>query len=153
MADVSWSTFPIGDHPSEWIRPGDDVSQSDLDVSDEEYAELQALGAIRDVPYPIPRDDAGNYQYQGSPREYALAQLAKLSQEEYDARVVNVGVVPQLQARAQAAMDETGYDETAPPSDEVMAEQAAAEEAQGTRQTGTPKEPVTNKAGSSAAKK
>jgi|SRR5215472_14596219 len=154
MADVSWSTFPVGDHPSEYIHPGDDISQSDLDVSDEEYAELKALGAIREVPYPIPRDDAGNYEYLGSPREYALAQLAQLSDEQYSESVVNLGVIPQLQARAQAAMDETGYDETAPPSEEAQAEAAATEAAQGTRNT----EPaggakVTNKAGSSAKDK
>src|SRR5215471_92841 len=145
MADVSWTTFPTAEHPSEWIRPGDDVSQSDLDVSDEEYAELKALGAIRDVPYPIPQDpDTGEFVFFGSPREYALAQLAQMSQEEYDASVVNLGVVSKLQDRARKAMDETGYDETAPPS----------EAAQGTRNV----EPaggakVTNKASSSAKDK
>src|SRR5215831_21022346 len=100
MADVSWSTFPVGGHPSEWIRPGDDVSASDLDITDDEYEELKALGAIRDVPYPIPKNDSGEFVYLGSPREYALAQLEKLSDEQFDASVVDFSVISQLQDQA-----------------------------------------------------
>jgi hypothetical protein len=154
MADVAWSTFPIGDHPSEHIHPGDDISQDDLGVDDAEYAELKALGAIREVPYPIPRNEDGSYQFLGSPREYALAQLAQMSAEEFDASVVNLSVIPQLQAQAQAAMDETGYDETAPPDEEAQAEAAKTEAAQGTRNVEPPGgAKVTNKASSSAKDK
>ena len=115
---------------------------------------MKALGAIREIPYPIPRDDAGNLTYQGSPREYALAQIEAMSQEDFASAVVDTGVVPQLQQRAQAAMDETGYDETAPPSEEAQAEAAATEAGQGTRNlepAGGAK--VTNKASSSAKDK
>lgn len=35
-----------------WIEPGDEVSQSDLDVSDDEWQELQDLGAVREEEYP-----------------------------------------------------------------------------------------------------
>jgi hypothetical protein len=109
----SWSTFPTEEHPREWIRPGDSVSASDFD-SEEEYDELVAVGAIRDAEYPIPKDDDGNFVFDGSPREYALAQLAAMSEnaDELVASVVmNTKVAPAQEEAAAAAL------EAAPPDD------------------------------------
>lgn len=49
-----------------WIMPGDEVSQSDLDVSDEEWEGLIASGAVREDEYPS--TDPGQ-----SPAEYYKA--------------------------------------------------------------------------------
>jgi hypothetical protein len=49
-----------------WIEPGDEISQSDLDISDEEWQELQDLGAVRETAYP----DVESGQ---SPSEFYLA--------------------------------------------------------------------------------
>lgn len=114
---TSWSTFPTEEHPREWIRPGDEVSASDFD-NKEEYDELVAIGAIRDAPYPIPQDDDGNYVFQGSPREYAMAQLAAMQEGAMDlmsAAVQNTLQPPQLQEQAAAAMDATEGDKDAEP--------------------------------------
>ena len=109
----SWSTFPTAEHPREWIRPGDDVSASDFDDK-EDYDDAVAVGAIRDTEYPIPKDDDGNFVFEGSPREYALAQLAAMSEgaDELVAQVVMATkTTPDQQADAAKAMEE------APPDD------------------------------------
>lgn len=37
---------------TEWIEPGDEISQSDLDVNDDEWKYLQDSGAVRKEEYP-----------------------------------------------------------------------------------------------------
>lgn len=121
----SWSTFPTAEHPREWVRPGDEVSASDFD-SKEEYDELVAIGAIRDAEYPIPQDDDGNLVFEGSPREYALAQLAAMNEnaDELVASVVmNTKVTPAQEEAAAAAMEE------APPDDGSGGKSATAQKA------------------------
>jgi hypothetical protein len=124
----SWSTFPRSDvHPSEHIKVGQKVTASDFD-SKEQFEELVNIGAIRAIPYPVPADSG----FEGSPREYALAQVAEMEEAQYDASNINTWQVPQLQERAKAAMEETGHDET-DADEEKAAEQDEAESKQGTR--------------------
>jgi hypothetical protein len=65
----AWSRFATD--INEWgqvgkyIEPGDEVSQDDLGVSDDEWQELQDVGAVREEAYPDV--DAGE-----SPAQYYL---------------------------------------------------------------------------------
>jgi hypothetical protein len=147
----AWTNFPRTDvHPSKQIKVGDEVSPSDFATEEtdtqlasdgkEEFNELVKVGAIRKQPYPIERDDDGNFVFEGSPREHALMRAAEMEQGVYT-DVDNTWRVPQLQARAESAMDaaEGDYD----PGDvaglggneEAAAEQDAAEQEQGTRRS------------------
>lgn len=129
----SWTTFPLADHPKDFIRPGDVVSRGDFDdLDDNQFNDLCAIGAIRDIPYPIPQRDDGTFVHDGSPREYALAQIAEMNDQQYEASVVNTWNDPNLQRRAREAMDEAGYDETDADEDTAN-EQEFAESRQATR--------------------
>jgi hypothetical protein len=46
--EIDETTGAVG----KWINPGDEVSQADLGVSDEEWQELQDSGAVSETPYP-----------------------------------------------------------------------------------------------------
>ena len=47
--DIDQETGRVG----KWIEPGDEISQSDLEgISDEDWQELQDLGAVREEEYP-----------------------------------------------------------------------------------------------------
>jgi hypothetical protein len=65
----AWSNFPTERNEfgqtTKTIKPGDKVTQQDLDVSDDEWNELIELGAVREEEYPD--TDPGQ-----SPAEYAL---------------------------------------------------------------------------------
>lgn len=69
----AWSTFKKG--VNEWgrvegyINPGDEVTQSELGVDDEEWQELLDVGAIRDEEYPDAPEGV-------SPAEYLAANPA-----------------------------------------------------------------------------
>jgi hypothetical protein len=77
----AWSNFtPDRD---EWgkaettIVPGDEVSQSDLGVSDEEWETLVTEGAVREQPYPKAITEG---VYNGSPADYYKDLLTKVSE-------------------------------------------------------------------------
>jgi hypothetical protein len=54
------------------LKPGDDVSQEDLGLTDEEWQSLQDDKAVSEDDYPIPAEA----NFQGSPREWDLAEAA-----------------------------------------------------------------------------
>lgn len=131
----SWTTFPIGDSPKDWIRPGDEVSKSDFeDMDDDEFESLEYIGAIRDTPYPIPKDEkTGKLIFTGSPHEFALAQLAKLTPDQLIESIPNTFSVPSLQAQAKKALEESGFDPGPMQDEEAVEEATAKEENQPTR--------------------
>lgn len=70
----AWSRFPV--ESDEWgkitrfIEPGDKISQSDLSVSDDDWAEIVAAGAVRDEPYPdIPNNMSPAEYWRAHPDE------------------------------------------------------------------------------------
>jgi len=137
----SWTTFPRSDiHPRDQINVGDPVKRSDFDeLSDDEFEELLSIGAIRDQEYPIPKDDNGNFVYEGSPREYILAQAAAMEEGgpfAYSDRQAS-WKVPQMQERASKALEESDFDPGdiagAGENEEAAAEQDKAERSQGSR--------------------
>lgn len=66
----AWSNFPVERNEygqtTKSIKAGEKISQSDLNVSDEEWEGLIEAGAVREEEYP----DAGPTE---SPAEYAAA--------------------------------------------------------------------------------
>jgi|SRR6516162_8939221 len=79
---VAWSNFQAGwDEEkrvfTKKIKPGDTISQSDLDVEDDEWEELQAVGAVRDQEYPKAVADGS---YTDSPNRYFLDQLQRAAE-------------------------------------------------------------------------
>jgi hypothetical protein len=78
MAYYAWTTFRL--EVNEWgmvestITPGEEVTQSQLDVDDEEWEEMIASGAIREEEYPDVSPDT-------SPAEYARAQAGLMMEE------------------------------------------------------------------------
>jgi hypothetical protein len=79
---VAWSNFQ-----ADWdderrmftkrIKPGDEVSQSDLDIEDEEWDNLVAEGAVREQPYPKALIEGS---YTDSPNKYYIDQLQKAAE-------------------------------------------------------------------------
>lgn len=120
-------------HPRDRIKVGQVVSASDF-ADEDEFNELVGIGAIRSTPYPIPANDDGTLVYDGSPREYALAQIAEMDTEQYLASVQNTWTDPQLDKRARKAMEESGYDPGSEPNEEEVAAQDKAEKGQESRQ-------------------
>lgn len=54
----------------EWIEPGDEISQSDLGVNDEEWQSLIDSGAVREEEYPdIDRQTTPADYYKANPDE------------------------------------------------------------------------------------
>lgn len=139
----AWTMFPRSDqHPSEHIKVGDEVSRDSFgDIDDADFEELLRIGAIRKQPYPIPQRDDGSFEYEGSPREFALQQAADMAEGVY-ADVDNTWRVPQLQERAEEALEaaedyDPGSSATVLEGDnkdtDAAREADAAEKEQGTR--------------------
>lgn len=130
------------------IKPGDEVSAGDLGIEDDEFEQLEAVGAVRDQEYPTPEG------YQGSPVDYAKEQLAALAEQgeggEFflnDGSMVNT---PQMDARAQLAMVKTGYDPEKGPEDQSMKntvdEDAEEKGAKVAKKSESPVQPAVNPA-------
>jgi hypothetical protein len=100
------------------IKPGDEVSAGDLGIEDDEFEQLQAVGAVRDAEYPTPEG------YQGSPVEYAKEQLAAMQLEgeggEFFPDNGSMTVTPQMQAQAEASIEKIGYDPEKGPEDQSL---------------------------------
>jgi len=47
----------------EWIEPGDEISQADIGVNDDEWQELQDNGAVREEAYPPVEVDQSPAEY------------------------------------------------------------------------------------------
>jgi hypothetical protein len=64
----AWNNFPVEvneyGQPTKTIKVGDAVSQSDLDVSDEDWEEYIATGAVREEEYPDVPADVSPAEYQ-----------------------------------------------------------------------------------------
>ncbi len=75
----AWSNFPVEHNefgqPTKTIKAGEKISQSDLGISDEDWEELIALGAVREEEYP----DVGTME---SPAEYQAAHPEEETQEQ-----------------------------------------------------------------------
>ena|SRR5258706_3060097 len=56
MTYYAWSNFKVEFNKegqvTKWIRPGDEISQSDLNCTDEDWKDLIRLGAVRKTEYP-----------------------------------------------------------------------------------------------------
>jgi hypothetical protein len=93
------------------IPPGDEVTAADLSITDEEFAELEFIGAVREQDYPVPEG------YDGSPVEYAKEQLFNMAQE-------GEGFFPPLEVAQlpayQEAMDKIGYDPEKGPEEQSL---------------------------------
>jgi|SRR5215469_2863195 len=59
------------------IKPGDEVSQGDLGVEDDEWESILASGAVRDQEYP---KAVAEGEYLDSPNKYFIDQMAKASE-------------------------------------------------------------------------
>jgi hypothetical protein len=102
MADkmVAWSTFRTEvnefGQPTKTIDPGEEVSQSDLGISDEEWQGLIDSGAVRAEEYPedLPDDM--------SPAEHFRQQEAEVAAGTADDATVNV-----VEMRMETLKDET----------------------------------------------
>ncbi len=84
----AWSNFTTYDKgkKSGTVAPGDKVTAASLGVTDEDFAEFVAGGSVRERPYPKLPDG-----FQGSPREYRLAQLEKArADEDYDLEIAQL---------------------------------------------------------------
>jgi len=82
MADIAWSNFQAGwDEEkrafTKRIKPGDTVSASDLDISDEEFEELKKIGSVREQEYP---ESVADGSYPDSPNRYFMDQLQKAAE-------------------------------------------------------------------------
>lgn len=129
----AWTRIQTGDvdqqRTTDHIQPGDEVSASDVGGEDE-LDELVACGAVRETPYPIPQDKA----FEGSPREYALAQVEKMSQDQFMSAVQGTRQVGPLAERARQAMEESEFDPGDLPDEDQVSEADKAERGQETRQ-------------------
>jgi len=76
-----------------WIEPGDEVSQSDLGVSDDEWQELQDSGAVSETEYPPVADGQ-------SPAEY----YQENPEEAPEVTVDETTPVPEAMGKADAGM-------------------------------------------------
>jgi hypothetical protein len=101
MADTyyAWSIFDIVDSEKpeakpKRINPGDAVTADLLDVTDEDWNEIVASGAVRTQQWPVP-PEAGAV----SPIEYLRSQAANREQQGLDA------IVEELSAANQSVTD------------------------------------------------
>jgi hypothetical protein len=92
------------------IPPGDAVTAADLSITDEEFAELEFIGAVREQDYPVPEG------YDGSPVEYAKEQLFNMAQEGEGFFPPEVTPPPMY----QEAMDKIGYDPEKGPEEQSL---------------------------------
>jgi len=114
MADMyAWSNFQAGydDEKRQFtkkIKPGDEVSQADLDVDDEEWEALIASGAVREQEYPRAVAEG---EYLDSPNKYFADQMAKAAEGQLTGDEVkelkSAGMMPQ-EAEEPAAPKGTG---------------------------------------------
>lgn len=70
----AWSRFAKDidewGHVGSYIEPGDEISQGDIGVSDEEWQELQDVGAVSETPYPpVASGQSPAEYYQQNPDE------------------------------------------------------------------------------------
>jgi len=137
----AWSTFRT--EVNEWgqvvkqINPGDEVSQSDLDVSDEEWQALHDAGAVSEDPYPdIPTDvSPGEYFRQLAARKLLgedLEDEEAEALEKYEAWQASKG--EPTSAPVTGNETEGGEGAAAPKTDEQR--EAAAKTATTPTQTG-----------------
>jgi hypothetical protein len=137
MADkmYAWSTIvKAGEHPSNNIKAGSEVSASDFD-DEAEFDELASIGAIRPDPYPIP----GDVVFEGSPREYLLQKAAEMGNADYDLYSPPQMRDPATQGLADSAMDEAGIEPDVPAPADVDTKEA--------QESSKPKSADTAKAG------
>lgn len=97
----AWSNFQADWNKEEnkWnfrAKPGDEVSQSDLGVEDDEWEALIASGAVREQEYP---EAVATGEYSDSPNKYYIEQMAKaqegmLSGDEVK-ELQSAGVMPE----------------------------------------------------------
>lgn len=94
----AWSKFKADVNEwgqvNKWIMPGDEVSQSDLGISDEEWKGLVESGAVRDDPYPdIAADVAPAEHYADHPEDAPGATIDETTSSEQEiAQTEVVGV-------------------------------------------------------------
>lgn len=78
MTHYAWSNFPVERNEfgqtTKTIKAGDEVSQSDLNVSDEDWEELLEVGAVREEKYP-------DVEPGQSPAEYMAAHPEELEED------------------------------------------------------------------------
>lgn len=110
----AWSNFDV--ERNEWgqttnvIHVGDEVTQNQLNISDSEWEDLVATGAVREEPYPDVPDDV-------SPAEYLRQRAASV-----DATEDEVAAYADILSRSGQA--DTGA--TNPTEEEVAASEAEA---------------------------
>ena len=78
----AWSNFQAGwdDEKrvfTKRIKPGEEVSASDLGIEDDEFDELVKMGAVREQPYP---EAVADGSYPDSPQKYFIEQLQKAAE-------------------------------------------------------------------------
>jgi hypothetical protein len=92
----AWSTFRAEVNEwgtvTKWIHTGEEISQSDIGVSDEEWKELQDLGVVRDEPYPNASNDQSPQEFwNDNPDERPEASVDVNSSSEDVMRAVALG--------------------------------------------------------------
>jgi hypothetical protein len=100
MADYAWSNFQADWSEEERrftkrIKPGDTISQADLDVDDDEWETLKAIGSVRQQPYPAAVADGS---YTDSPQRYYMDLLQKAGE----------GTMTDEESKTLAAMSDPG---------------------------------------------
>jgi len=114
MADhYAWSNFQA-DYDEEKrqftkkIKPGDEVSQADLGVDDDEWESLVESGAVREQEYP---EAIASGEYPDSPNKYFTEQMQKAAEGALSGDEVkelkSAGMLPQ-EAEEPAAPKATG---------------------------------------------
>jgi hypothetical protein len=78
----AWSNFVAGLDPKTnqyafRAKPGDEISQDDLECSDEEWDAIVAMGSAREQEYPKAVADGS---YPDSPNKYFTDQMAKAAE-------------------------------------------------------------------------
>ena len=123
------------------FKPGDEVSAGDLGLDDDEFNELVAVGAVRDVEYPVPPGS------DVSPVEQKRAELRAAASEDFMSVLPFGNVapitepppgstaagIPQFIESSAEAVELTGFDPDTPPEEakepEKSEQDKAAEEA------------------------
>lgn len=103
----------------EWIEPGDEITQSDLDLSDDEWQELQDLGAVREEPFP--ELAAGQ-----SPAEYYRENPDEAPEIDVDAETTQPEAMEKIDSGLAAGM-KLPVEEGAPDDVATQAEQQTEE--------------------------
>ena len=96
----AWSKFNTEvnefGQPTETVMPGEEISQKDLDISDEDWAALVESGAVSTEEYPEDLPDGM------SPAEFYRAQAAEVA-----AGTADDDTVEAVELRMEATVDET----------------------------------------------